>query len=118
MASEQATPVSAAGDPAAPDPPLRRFTQSYTQRYGQPTPAAVDGYTAMQLLLSAIRRATDDGRRDAQRIRIVDALLDTGHQESPLGEFGIEPDGNTTLDRYGVYDITGGQLHYLRSVQG
>ena len=59
----------------------------------------------MSLLLSAIRRATDDGRRQAERSRVVTALLSTRDRHSVLGDYSIEADGDTTLDDYGVYRV-------------
>jgi len=108
--------TAAGGDPLTGSRLLSAFTSAYEKRYGQPLPVSVDGYEAMRLLLSAIRRATDDGQQTAQRVKVVQALLDTRRHASPLGTYAIEPDGNTTLGSYGVYRIVDGQLRYWRSI--
>jgi branched-chain amino acid transport system substrate-binding protein len=81
-------------------------------------PLAIDGYEAMSLMLSAIRRATDGGTRPAERSKVVAALFDTRDHDSPLGRYSVEPDGSTTLDTYDVYKVRGGQLRFWRAVRG
>ncbi len=107
--------TAAAGDPADPTPEAATFYRDYTRRYGPPEPAAINGYEAMSLLLSAIRRATDDGHRRAERSRVVTALLSTRNRHSVLGDYSIEADGDTTLDDYGVYRVIDGRLRFWRS---
>ncbi len=107
--------TAAAGDPADPTPQAATFYRDYARRYGPPEPAAINGYEAMSLLLSAIRRATDDGRRQAERSQVLRALLSTRDRHSVLGEYSIEADGDTTLDDYGVYRVNDGRLRFWRS---
>ncbi len=70
----------------------------------------------MKLLLDAIGAATDGGRRDAQRSRVIAALFATRDRHSAVGTYSIEPDGDTTLARYGVYRIVGGRLVFWRAI--
>lgn len=106
----------AGGDPTARLTGAAAFVRAYTRAYGVPEPVAIDGYEAMNLMLSSIRRATDDGRRRATRVGVVNALFSTRDRHSPLGSFSVEPDGDVTLDGYGVYRIVDGQLHFRRSI--
>ncbi|MGH2843887.1 MAG: hypothetical protein ACRDKL_09915, partial [Solirubrobacteraceae bacterium] len=76
------------------------------------------GYTAMRLLLAAIRRATGDGRHQAQRVKVVLDLHMLRQQQGPLGTFRIEPNGDTSLDAYDVYRVVAGRLRYWRQITG
>jgi branched-chain amino acid transport system substrate-binding protein len=106
--------LKASGDPLAE----RRFAEAYARRYGSPPPTAVYGYESMSLLLDAIRRATGGGRGSVGRSAVLDALLDTRDRHSALGTYSVETDGNTTLDRYGVYRVRNGRLVFWKAVAG
>jgi branched-chain amino acid transport system substrate-binding protein len=108
-----------AGDPGPGNASARAFIADYHGHYGgAPEPAAIDGYEAMRLLLSAIGRATDHGRRDAERVRVVQALFATRARASPLGRYRITADGDTSLDDYDIYRVVAGTLHYWKTVRG
>lgn len=109
--------TASGGDPYAHNSLLASFTRAYEHRYGAPLPAAVDGYEAMRLLLAAITRASDRGRGTVQRTRVVFDLHMIRRHASPLGTYGIEPDGNTTLDSEDVYRIVGGALRFCRAMR-
>jgi branched-chain amino acid transport system substrate-binding protein len=108
----------------APDPAGRArvlaaaFEREYGRLYGAPEPTAIYGYEAMSLMLNAISRATDRGRRQAERSRVVAALFDTRDRQSVLGDYSVQSDGNTTLDTYGVYRIVDGRLRLWRLMTG
>lgn len=106
-------PTLALGDyPAS----ARAFTASYQRRYGPPEPDSILGYEAMSLLLNAITRATHDGTAPAVRSRVRAALFATRNRHSVLGTYSIDPDGDTTLHRYGVYTIVAGQLSFWQAI--
>jgi hypothetical protein len=71
----------------------------------------------MRLTLGAIKRATDQGRHDAERERVVQALFATRQHASPLGRYSIERDGDTSLDSYDVYRVVDGALKYWETVR-
>ncbi len=96
----------------------REFAAEYRRRYGTPEPPAIDGYEAMRLVLDAITRATTDGHRDAERVRVVQALFAGTEHASPLGRYRITRDGDTTLDRYDIYRVVDGALQYSQTVRG
>jgi branched-chain amino acid transport system substrate-binding protein len=96
----------------------RAFTAAYDRRYGAPEPTAILGYEAMSLMLSAIRRATDRGRVPAERSKVLAAIFATRNRHSVLGTYSIDPDGDTTLRRYGIYVIQGGRLTFWKAVDG
>jgi len=104
------------GDQSVRNPLRQAFVRAYTSRFGAPLPVAVDGYEAMRLLLGAIRSATHSGREEVERVKVVAALHATRHHASPLGTYSIKPDGNTSIDGYGVYRIVHGALRYWRWV--
>jgi branched-chain amino acid transport system substrate-binding protein len=94
----------------------KAFYDRYRLRYGDPEPYAIFGYEAMSLMLSAIARATDDGTEPAQRSKVRSALFSTRERRSVLGTYSIKPDGDTTLQRYGVYRIVGGRLRFWKEI--
>ena len=97
-------------------PSARAFNAAYERRYGSPEPAAIYGYEAMSLLLSAIERATEDGTRPAVRSEVRAALFATHDRRSVLGTYGIDRNGDTTLRRYGVWNIVDGELTYWETI--
>ncbi|MBV9536985.1 MAG: branched-chain amino acid ABC transporter substrate-binding protein, partial [Solirubrobacterales bacterium] len=96
----------------------RSFLAAYERRYGPPEPDAILGYESMRLMLSAIRRATDDGRKPASRSAVRRAILHTRDRHSVLGTYSIDPDGNTSLNAYGVWRAVGGSLRFWKALQG
>jgi branched-chain amino acid transport system substrate-binding protein len=88
----------------------RAFAAAYERAYGPPEPASILGYEAMSLMLNAIQRATDHGTAPAMRSKVRDAIFATRNRRSVLGTYSIDANGDTTLRRYGVYTIAGGQL--------
>jgi branched-chain amino acid transport system substrate-binding protein len=95
----------------------RAFFGTYSRRYGAPQPYAIFGYEAMSLLLSAIDRATDHGRKTARRSKVVGALFSTHDRHSVLGAYGVTRTGDTTLRRYGVYRVLNGALTFVTAIQ-
>ncbi len=99
-------------------PAARTFYAAYARQYGTPQPYAIYGYEAMSLMLDAIARATDNGRRPARRSEVVKALFSTHERHSVLGTYSIEKTGDTTLRRYGVYRVVGGRLSFWTAITG
>jgi branched-chain amino acid transport system substrate-binding protein len=99
-------------------PASRAFFAQYEQRYGPVRPYALYGYAAMSLLLRAVDRATDHGRRGAERSKVLAAIFATRNRRSVLGTYSIDRAGNTTLSAYGAYRASGGRLVFLRTFQG
>lgn len=95
----------------------RRFLAEYTRRYGTPEPAAIFGYEAMSLVLNAIARATDRGRKQAQRSKVLKEIFSTRDRHSVLGTYSINPDGDTTIRRYGVWQVVAGRLAFWKAVE-
>jgi ABC-type branched-subunit amino acid transport system substrate-binding protein len=106
------------GDQAARSRAQRGFATAYRRVYGTVEPMAIDGYAAMQLLIGAIRHATDNGRRTAQRVRVAQALFGKREHASVLGRYRITGDGDTSLDSYDVYKVADGALRYWKTVKG
>lgn len=97
-------------------PWARAFNAAYERRYGDPQPAAIYGYEAMSLLLSAIERATHHGARPAVRSEVRAAIFATRDRRSVLGTYSIDRDGDTTLRRYGVWNIVDGGLTFWQAI--
>jgi branched-chain amino acid transport system substrate-binding protein len=93
--------------------PGRRFLAAYAARYGPPAPPAIFGYQAMSLLLSAIARATDNGRHPADRLGVRDELFSDRRIHGAVGTFHIDRAGDTTLRRFAIYRVVGGRLVFL-----
>jgi branched-chain amino acid transport system substrate-binding protein len=66
---------------------------------------AAYGYEAMAVVLDSIDRADDPLDRGS----VVDAFFATTDRESVLGTYSIDEVGDTTLDRVGAYEATGGR---------
>ena len=108
--------TSAAQDPAQLPARGARFVAQYRREVGEaPDRYAAYGYTAMSLLLDAIRRAGDDGD---ERERVVDEVFDTSGFASPLGSFSIDENGDTTLDRIAGYSLKGGRPKFVEALTG
>jgi branched-chain amino acid transport system substrate-binding protein len=86
------------------------FLATYARRFGAPEPQAIFGYEAMSLMLTAIRNATDHGRKAAVRSKVIRAIFATRRRHSVIGRYGIDSNGDTTLRRYGIWRISAGQL--------
>lgn len=104
--------LGAGQDPAA----TRAFTAAFDRRYGSLQPDAIFGYEAMSLMLSAIDRATNHGTKPAVRSQVRAALFGTRDRASVLGSYSIDPEGDTTLRRYGVYAIVAGRLTFWERI--
>ena len=94
----------------------RAFTAAYQRRFGPVEPDSIFGYEAMSLLLNAIGRATDGGTKPAVRSAVRAALFATRDRRSVLGTYSIDPNGDTTLRRYGVYGIVAGRLTFWQAI--
>jgi branched-chain amino acid transport system substrate-binding protein len=95
----------------------RQFLERFTDRYGPPEPDAILGYESMRLMLSAIRTATEGGRKPALRTAVLRAIFDTQHRHSVLGTYSIDSDGNSTLSGYGVWRVIAGRLHFWKPIE-
>ena len=100
-------------------PPVsREFFAAYQRAYGTVQPYAIFGYAAMALMLSAIDRATDHGRRAADRAKVLAAIFATRDRHTVLGTYSIDRSGDTTLRRYGAYRVDDGRMVFLRTFEG
>jgi branched-chain amino acid transport system substrate-binding protein len=100
--------------PAADYPPtVRAFLARYARRFGAPEPPAIFGYAAMQLMLDVIDDATDGGRKQADRAKVLAALSDGDQRRTALGMIRIDPHGDPTAARFGIYRLRGGQLTFV-----
>jgi branched-chain amino acid transport system substrate-binding protein len=95
----------------------RAFVAAFTRRYGPPEPDAILGYESMRLMLSAIRKATDHGRKAAKRAAVRRAIFATHDRRSVIGTYSIQRDGNTTLNVYGVWRPLNGQLRFWKAIK-
>jgi branched-chain amino acid transport system substrate-binding protein len=96
----------------------RALLSVYSRRYGAPEPDAILGYAATSLMLSAIVRATDQGRREARRAGVLKAILATRGRHGVLGTYSITPDGDTTLKTFGVWRVRGRRLEAFKALDG
>lgn len=96
----------------------RSFLADYARRFGATEPWAIFGYQAMSLVLSAITRATDHGRRTADRSRVRDELFSARRIRGVLGTFEIDRAGDITQRRFGIYRVRAGRLVLSRLALG
>lgn len=99
-------------------PSGRAFLSKFARLYGTPEPDAILGYESMRLMLSAIRKATDNGHKSARRSAVLHALFHTHDRRSVLGTYSIQSDGNTTLSSYGVWRAVDGRLRFWKTIEG
>lgn len=105
-------------DPVDYPPAGRRFFVQYARRFGPPEPAAIFGYAAMSLMLDAIDQATDHGSRPPDRSKVLAAIFSPRGHASVLGHYTIDRQGDTSLNRYGVYQVVDGRLSFLKVMTG
>lgn len=98
----------------APVPPAnggsavtKEFVAAYHQQHGVAPPLfAYLGYDAMNTLLNAIAQAKLTGTDTVtNRAAVRAALFDLGVQSGAMGHFAIDQNGDTTLARYGLFEI-------------
>jgi branched-chain amino acid transport system substrate-binding protein len=96
-------------------PPAQSVLGDYRRTFGGTAgPYVLYGYEAMTLVLDAIR---DAGARGDDRQTVIDSVLSTHDRRSVIGEYSIEPDGESTLSRYGVDRVVGGRAVFSRAIQ-
>jgi len=96
----------------------QEFLARYARLYGSAPPQAIFGYEAMSLLLHAINVATDHGRAQAVRARVVQELFATRERHSLLGTYSLDRDGDTSLRAYGIYRVKAGALSFVAQERG
>jgi branched-chain amino acid transport system substrate-binding protein len=104
--------------PSAGPASAKAFYAAYERRYGPAQPFAIFGYEAMRLMLNAISRATDGGRRPVLRSRVLAEIFATRDRDSVLGTYSITRTGDTTIRRYGVWRVIDGGLSFWKSMIG
>jgi branched-chain amino acid transport system substrate-binding protein len=95
-------------------PAAQVFAQMWRRDHVSPSPYALYGYAAMELVLDAIRRA---GKRGDDRAAVVDAAFAIRREPSVLGRYSVLRDGETTLARYGVDRVSAGMPVFWRELQ-
>ena len=91
-----------------------RLLDAYRRHFGgDPGPYALYGYEAMSVVLGAIRRA---GARGNDRQAVIEGFFATRDRASVLGSYSIQPDGESTLSRYGVDRVQHGRPVFYRAI--
>ncbi|MCL2769834.1 MAG: ABC transporter substrate-binding protein [Solirubrobacterales bacterium] len=100
--------------PAMYPPAAARVLQEFERRFREPSsPYVLYGYEAMSAVLAAVRAAGPRGNNRDAVIRHLFALRD---RESVLGRYSVQPNGETTLSRYGIQRLEHGRLRFWRAV--
>lgn len=95
-------------------PAAQKFFTDYEAKYNvKPETYAIYGYEAMSVALDAMSRAKDCSDRQ----QILDAFFATKDRDSVLGKYSIDPDGDTTLTRYGAYKVQGKDLVFNKVLE-
>lgn len=91
-----------------------RVFQEIARRFHvAPSPYDLYGYAAMELVLSAIRRA---GRHGDDRAAVIAGAFERHETDSVLGRYSVLGSGETTITRYGVDRIDGGTPVFWREL--
>jgi branched-chain amino acid transport system substrate-binding protein len=101
-------------------PAAQRFAGAFAERYGtRPLPEALFGYESMRVVLAAIERAERDaGGAPLVRGDVVRAFFAGGKRRGVLGSYWIDANGDTTLRRWGLYQVLDGRLRFERALDG
>jgi branched-chain amino acid transport system substrate-binding protein len=93
------------------------FFDGFKEAYNvdQPDPYAIYGYETMTLALDTLK-AVGDKANDREAVR-KQLLENTKGRKSVLGTYDIDENGDTTLTDYGLYEIKGGQLEFVKAVK-
>lgn len=108
--------VAAVARPPVASADAAAFYAGYHRCCGDPPPDAIFAYEAMNLMLSAIERASDHGRQAAERSRVRAAIFATRDRASVLGTYSIDANGDTDLARFGVFQAVDGRLRMWTAV--
>jgi branched-chain amino acid transport system substrate-binding protein len=94
--------------------PAERVLSEYRHRFGSEARAyALYGYEAMSVVLLAISEARAHGN---DRQTVINRFFALRNRPSVIGRYSIEPNGETTLSRYGVDRVAGGRPVFYRSI--
>lgn len=99
----------------------RRVARRFERIYGYPpAPEALYGYEAASAVLAAIHRATSTiGQRRLRRADVVREFFATARRDSVLGPYEINPNGDTSVRRFGAYRLTAtGRLRFAGVLSG
>ena len=92
-----------------------RVLDDYRRQFGgRPGANALYGFEAMSVVLDAIRRA---GARGNDRQSVIDSFFATRNRDSVLGRYSMQPDGETTLSRYGSDSVVDGHARFYRAFE-
>jgi branched-chain amino acid transport system substrate-binding protein len=93
-----------------------KFFDDFKAEYGvdQPDPYSIYGYETMSLALDTLK-AVGDKANDREAVR-NQLLTKTKGRNGALGKYDIDKNGDTTLTDYGLYDIKGGQLEFVKAI--
>jgi branched-chain amino acid transport system substrate-binding protein len=94
-------------------PAAQVFAQMWQRDHLAPSPYALYGYAAMELVLDAIRRA---GRHGDDRAAVIAAAFAIRREPSVLGRYSVLSDGETTIARYGVDRVSAGMPVFWREL--
>jgi branched-chain amino acid transport system substrate-binding protein len=97
-------------------PPLaQRVLRDYRATFkAEGGPYALYGYEAMTLVLDAVSAS---GARGNDRQTVIDHVFATRNRKSVIGRYSVEPDGETTLSRYGVDRVIDGRAVFDRALE-
>ena len=92
--------------PLSTYPGGRKFEAAYSSKYGIATsaidPYAIYGYEAMKLGLDTIAGL---GSQGSDKASVLSALFAIKARNSVLGTYGFTANGDTTLGKYGLYEV-------------
>jgi branched-chain amino acid transport system substrate-binding protein len=96
-------------------PSAQRVLRAYRQDFkGEAGPNVLYGYETMSVVLAAIRSAGDHGN---DRQTVIDRFFATHERDSVLGRYSMQANGETTLTRFAVDRVSGGQAVFSRLIE-
>jgi branched-chain amino acid transport system substrate-binding protein len=92
-------------------PEGRRFAAEFTKRFSQrPCCFSVHDAQAARMLLDAIAGSGGD------RARVAEAVMSADVRNGLIGDFSIDGNGDTTLNKMGIYRIRGGRIRFETAI--
>jgi branched-chain amino acid transport system substrate-binding protein len=92
-------------------PAGRRFAAEFERRFSQkPCCFSVHDAQGTRLLLDAIAQS------DGSRARVAEYLMQSRVDDGLIGDFAIDPNGDTTLNTMGIYRIRRGKLAFETAI--
>lgn len=93
----------------------KEFGAAFRRAYDRsPVPEAVFSYEAMRAVLDAVKGA---GTKGNDRSAVIRAFFALKERSTALGDWSVQPTGDSTVRRYGIWRVRDGRLAFARELR-